>query len=77
MTQGWSFIRILLFPDSEKDWLTETIIPRPLRKFYLADHHRLDPMATFHFGSSQSLVPTVTTNCGDVEKGALINPNFV
>src|ERR1700730_9557351 len=24
------FVRILVFPDSEKGWLTETVIPRPL-----------------------------------------------
>ena len=41
---------ILVFSNSEKDRLTKTIIPRPFREFYLADHHRLSPMAAFHFG---------------------------
>ena len=44
------FVRILIFSDSEKNWLTEAIIPGPLREFDLADHSRLHPMATFHFG---------------------------
>ena len=57
---------ILVFPDSEKDWLTETIIPRPLREFYLADHHRFDPMATLHFGSSQPLVPAAPSSGREV-----------
>ena len=34
------FVRILVFPDSEKDWLTETIITHPPRAFYLADERR-------------------------------------
>lgn len=42
--------RTLVFPDSEKDWLTEAIIPGPFREFHLADHFRFDPMATSHFG---------------------------
>jgi len=46
------FVRIFVFPDSEKDWLTETIIPGPLREFYLTDHCWFDPVATLHFGSS-------------------------
>jgi hypothetical protein len=37
------FVRILVFPDSEKDWLTETIIPRPFSEFYLAED-RFEPM---------------------------------
>ena len=44
------FVRILVFPDSEKDWLTEAIIPGPLREFHLANHLRLHPMTTFHVG---------------------------
>jgi len=71
------FLLFLVSPATEKDWLTETIIPRPLRKFYLADHRRFDPMAPLHFGSSQTLVPAATTNCRKVIKGTLFNPNFV
>ena len=63
------FLRILILPDSEKDLLPETVIPRPLCEFYLADHHRLDPMATLHLSSSQPLVPTAPARCRDVEKG--------
>ena len=59
------FLRILVLPDSKKDRLTETVIPRPFREFYLADHHRLDPMATLHFGSGQSLVPAAWPMAGD------------
>jgi hypothetical protein len=43
------FVRVLVFPDSEKDGLTEAIIPGPLREFDLANQHRLNPMATLHF----------------------------
>jgi hypothetical protein len=28
------FVRMLVFPDSEKDRLTQAIIPRPLREFH-------------------------------------------
>jgi hypothetical protein len=71
------FARILVFPDSEKNRLTETIIPGPLTKFHLADHFRFDPMATFHFGGGQSLVPTAMTSCREVEKGTRFNLDFV
>ena len=76
LTQRWSFLRILVFPDSKKDRLTETVIPRPLREFYLADHHRLDPMAPLHFGSGQSLVPTAPASRREVKKGTLFDPDF-
>jgi ribulose bisphosphate carboxylase small subunit len=36
-----NFVRIFVFPDSKKDRVTETIIPRPFSEFYLADHHDL------------------------------------
>jgi hypothetical protein len=35
-------------PNSEKDRLEKTTVPRPLSEFYLADNQRFDPMATFH-----------------------------
>jgi hypothetical protein len=41
---------------SKKNRLAETVIPRPFREFYLANHRRFDLMATSHFGSSQTLV---------------------
>jgi hypothetical protein len=63
------FARILVLPDSEKDWMPKTIISRPFRVFYLADHHRLDPTATSHFGSSQTLIPTTPAECRNIEKG--------
>jgi hypothetical protein len=69
------FIRLLIFPNPKKDRLSETIIPGPLGEFYLADHHRLDPTATLHFG--QALVPTVAANCRKVVKGTFFNPDFV
>jgi hypothetical protein len=47
------FVCDFVFPDSKKNGLTETIIPRPLSEFYLANHCRCDPMAKLHFGSSQ------------------------
>ena len=34
-------------------------------------------MATLHFGSGQSLVPTAPASRREVKKGALFNPNFV
>src|SRR4029077_5136361 len=64
------FDRIFVFPDSEKDWLTETIIPGPLREFYLTDHCWFDPVATLHFGSSQPLIPAASASCRKIEKGA-------
>ena len=73
MTQGWSFICILVFPDSKKHWLAETVIPRPFREFYLADHHRLNPVATLHFDGSQSLVPTTPTYCREIQERTLFN----
>jgi hypothetical protein len=59
------------------DRLTETIIPSPFTEFRLADHRRFNPVTTFHFGGGQPLVPTAPTNCREVEKGALFNPNLV
>jgi len=70
------FARILVFPKSDKDRLAETVIPRPLREFYLADDYRFDPVTTFHFGSSQTLVPTAPARCRKVIKGTLFNPDF-
>jgi hypothetical protein len=29
------FVRILVFSDSKKDWLAQSIIPRPLRELHL------------------------------------------
>jgi hypothetical protein len=77
MTQGWSFICILIFPDSKKDRLPETVIPRPFREFYLANLRRFDPTATLHFRSSQTLVPAAPTGCRDVEKGTGIDPDLL
>jgi len=45
------FVRILVYSDSKKDWLPETIIPRPLGEFYPTDDRWFDPMAAFHFGA--------------------------
>ena len=42
------FGRVLVFPESEKDRLTKAIIPGPFGEFDLADHNRLNPMATSH-----------------------------
>jgi hypothetical protein len=61
--------RILVLPDPKKNWLPETVIPRRLREFDLADQHRLDPMATLHFGSAQSLVPAVAASRREIKKG--------
>ena len=63
--------------DSKKNRLTETVITRPFREFYLADQCRFDPAAPFHFGSSQSLVPATPASRRKVVKGTFINPNFV
>jgi hypothetical protein len=43
-------IRILVFPETEKHRLAQSIIPRPLLEFDLANNRRLDPATTFHFG---------------------------
>jgi hypothetical protein len=45
------FVRTLVFPNSEKDRMPETIISGPLCEFQLADHRWFNPMATLHFGS--------------------------
>ena len=46
------------------------------REFDLADHHRLDSVTPFHFGSGQSLIPTVPASSREVIKGTFINPDF-
>jgi hypothetical protein len=71
------FARNFVFPESKKNRLTETIIPRPFREFDLADHHRFDPMATCHFGSSQPLIPPASASRRKVKKGTFFNLNFV
>ena len=57
--------------------LTQSIISRPFREFDLADHHRFDPMATCHFGSSQPLIPPASASRRKVKKGTFFNLNFV
>ena len=47
---------------SEKYRLTESVVPSALREFFLTDHHRLDPTATFHLGGGQSLVQTIPSH---------------
>jgi hypothetical protein len=42
------FHRILVFPDSKKDRLSETVIPRPFREFYLTKP--LVPSLRLHIG---------------------------
>jgi hypothetical protein len=68
--------RSLVFPNSEKDRVTKTIIPRPFRKFDVANNRRLYPAATFHFGGGQPLVPTTATGGGNVGKGAGFDANL-
>src|SRR5271166_6456682 len=55
------FARILVFPNSEKDWMPKVIISDPLCEFDLADHRRFNPMTTLHFGSGQPMIPTVAS----------------
>ena len=57
------FVRILVSPDTDKNRMTKTIISRPFSEFHLANHHRFDPTATFHFGGGQPLVPTTPAFC--------------
>jgi hypothetical protein len=65
------FLRILIFPDPEKDRLSETVIPCPFRKLNLANHLWLEPTATLHFRSTQILVPTFRPAAGRLKKGHL------
>ena len=44
----------------------EAIIPRPLCESYLADHFWFDPAATLHFGSGQTLIPTVPASSREI-----------
>jgi hypothetical protein len=57
--------------------LTETIILRPLREFYLTDHRRFDPMTTLHFGGSQLPLPTAPASWRKTKKGAFFSTNIV
>jgi hypothetical protein len=61
------FVRILVYSDSKKDWLPETIIPRPLGEFNPTDDRWFDLMAAFHFSSNQSLVPAAPASCRAAE----------
>jgi hypothetical protein len=36
-----------------------------------------DPMATFHFGGGQALIPSVPSGCREIRKRASFNPNFL
>ena len=62
---------------SKKNGMSHFALARPFREFYLADHHWLDPVATLHFGRTQSLIPSVSSHCRKVIKGKFFNPNFV
>jgi len=55
------FARFFVFPNSKKDRMPKTVIPRPFCEFDLADHHRFHPTATLHFGGAKPLVPTIAT----------------
>jgi hypothetical protein len=57
--------------------LTETIILRPLREFYLTDHRRFGPMTTLHFGASQLPLPTTQASWRKTKKGAFFSTNIV
>ena len=72
-----NFARALIFPEPEKDWLTETVIARPLRELDLANHHRLDPMTTFHLRGGQSLVPTAPTGGRQIKERAVLDLDLV
>ena len=69
--------RMVLCVTLTKNRLSESVIPRPFREFYLADHHRLDPVTPPHFSGGQSLVPTVPASRREVVKGTFFNANFV
>jgi hypothetical protein len=45
------FFRILVFPNSEEDRLSQPLIPGPFSEFDLADHDRFNPNAPLHFGN--------------------------
>ena len=70
-------LRILVFSESKKDWLPETIISRPFCEFYLADHFRFHPMATFHFGGSHPFPISPAPLFRQIDKRALVAANFV
>src|SRR5271165_1675819 len=42
------FARLLVFSKSQKDRLTKAVIAPPLSEFDLANHYRLNPVATSH-----------------------------
>jgi hypothetical protein len=67
------FPRTLIFSDPKKDRLAEAVIPRPRRELYLANHHRLDPVAPSHFSGGQSLVPPTPASRRKVVKGTGIS----
>jgi hypothetical protein len=69
-------LRILVLRDSKKNRLAKTVISCPLREFYLADHHWLDPVASLHLGSTQPTVPFTPTSRRKVEKRTTFDPNL-
>jgi hypothetical protein len=70
------FVRIFILPDSKKNWLPETVIPRPVGEFYLADDCRFNPVATLHLGGGQPLVPAAPTNRREIREGISFNPDL-
>jgi hypothetical protein len=69
------FARVLVFTDSEKNWLPQPIIPRPLREFYLADDRR--PNGNASFRQQSTLRPNGCGLLPGVKKGTFFSPNFV
>ena len=65
-------IRLLVLPDPKKDRLSESIIPRPFRKFNLANHHRLDPVATRRDRATSSPAPSKPKHHRTQERGMSI-----
>jgi hypothetical protein len=70
------FTHILVFPQTEKDWLAQSIIPRPLRELDLTNHRRFNPNAPLHFGGGQPWIQT-STRSRQVEKWTSFDRDLV
>src|SRR5438045_8393912 len=57
LTFSYNLVRILVFPESEENWLPQFQITRPLCEFDLADEFWIDPGVLSHFAWRNPLDP--------------------
>src|SRR3981081_636843 len=72
-----NFRGVLVFPQTKEHRLSQPVIARPFREFYLANQNWLDPVTQFHLQSRDALAVPSTTLFREVVKWAVCSANFI